>query len=166
MEDHIELSGGLRARMTVFLDDLQNFNESTLLESYRDSRFMSATYFTDEEKEGLQAISIEGMTLRAALDDLIKKRAECGGGICSSHDLKPIYERYFGFSKSDMKKSKIKSARESWCDWKTRTTASLAGVPACDAQDTLLKRISKAKKKSRKKEVARLEALLADTTPP
>lgn len=114
--------------------------------------------------EGLQALSIGGISLRVALDNLINKRADCGGEICSSHDLKPVYERYFGFSKSDMRKPKIKRARKSWSDWKTPTTAS-AAFSVSDAQETLLQKIDKAKKKNRKKEVARLEELLANTRP-
>lgn len=156
------ISGDLRDRITVFLDDLQNFNESTLLENYRDSTFMSSTYFTDDEIDRLQSLTIRGKPLKEKLDDIIKKRADCDGEICSSHDLKPIYERYFGFTKSDMRKPKIKNARESWSDWRTSSVVSEA-FSVSDVRETLTKKINKAKKKNRKKEVAKLEELLANT---
>lgn len=54
------VSGSLRERITVFLDDLQNFDEQTLLENYVDPTFMSSTYFTEQEIERLRAISIRG----------------------------------------------------------------------------------------------------------
>ncbi|CAN0422661.1 unnamed protein product [Ectocarpus sp. 8 AP-2014] len=97
------ISGGLRQRMMVFLDDLQKFNEAALLEKYSDSTFMSWTYFTEEEKEKLVFLTTGGKTLKEALDELFEKRALRNGEVCSPHHLKPIYERFFGFRKPDMK---------------------------------------------------------------
>ncbi|CAM9409293.1 unnamed protein product, partial [Ectocarpus fasciculatus] len=104
----------------VFLDDLQKFNEAALLENYSDSTFMSSTYFTEEEKERLLSLAIGGKTLKETLDELFEKRALCNGDVCSSHHLRPIYERFFGFRKSDMKQKKLKRARETWCNWRRR----------------------------------------------
>lgn len=109
---------GLRERMMVFLDDLQKFNEATLLENYTDSTFMSSTYFTEDEKDRLLSLAIRGRTLKETLDELFEKRALCDGEVCASHHLKPIYERFFGFRKSDMKENKLKRARETWCNWR------------------------------------------------
>lgn len=151
--------------MTVFLDDLQNFNEEYLLETYRDSTFMSETYFTEEEIERLQSLTIRGRTLKQTLDDLVNTRVEKDSAICSSHDLKPLYERYFGFEKVDMSKPKVKEARENWKTWrsieaKEDCSTSSRSSNVRDSRDVLSKKIEKAKKKNRNREVKRLSLLM------
>lgn len=166
------MPGGLRDRITVFLDDLQNFNESALCEEYcEDSTFMSSTYFTVGEKEELLSRTIRGKSLRDELREVLERKAACDGEICSSHDLKPIYERYFGFCKSDMRKHTVRLARESWVQWRTSTVASEApstsgaGRDASSVSDeraALTKKLNKAKLKNRRKDVARLEKILEE----
>ncbi|CAM9935050.1 unnamed protein product [Scytosiphon promiscuus] len=159
-----DISGSLRERITVFLDDLRNFNEQPLLENYVDSTFMSSTYFTTEEIERLQAISIGGEALKDKLDDLVRKRAEKDGEICSSHDLRPLYERYFGFGEDDMRNFKVAKARVSWRNWReSLTSLESTGMPTSDAREALEKKIQKAREKNRNKEVERLSLLLDNT---
>lgn len=156
------ISGSLRHRITVFLDDLQSFNEERLRQNYVDSTFMSSTYFTDDEIERLQALSIRGKTLKEKLHDLVGKRTEKDGMICSSHDLKPIYETYFGFDKADMRKTTIEEARTSWGEWRTSFTGSEPSLKL-GAREALEKRVQKARRKNRNKEVERLSLMLDNT---
>ena len=113
----------LRERMIVFLDDLRRFNEDTLLEKYTDSSFMSETYFTLGEIDMLKNITVEKKMLRQCLDDIIEKRMEEDGMICSSHDLYPLYCLYFGVRKTEMSPSRVKYARSIWKKWSKKIDA-------------------------------------------
>ena len=111
----------IRDRMIVFVNDLKNFNEKRLLHNYTESSFMSTMYFTDIEIMTLKTISIESVTLGESLDNLMIKRQDKDGEICSSHDLCPLYERYFGITKSDYNKRVVKCATKEWRRWKANS---------------------------------------------
>jgi len=104
----------LERRIVVFLDDIKKFNESVLLRNYIDSSFMSETYFTVEEIQNLKSMEINGISLKKALDCLFKKRHE-SGNICSSHDLYPLYMKYFNVQNKS--KRNIKNCRKEWEKW-------------------------------------------------
>jgi len=73
---------------------------------------MSNTYFSDMEIRTLKNIKLGNTTLGQCIDELIETRQEKGGEICSSHDLFPVYVRYFGITKHDYTKRIIKSAKK------------------------------------------------------
>ena len=113
----------LRERMIVFLDDLRRFNEDKLLEKYTDSSFMSETYFTLGEIDILKNLTVEKKMLRQCLDDIIEKRMEKDGMICSSHDLYPLYCLYFGVRKKELSPNGVKHARSVWKKWSKKIDA-------------------------------------------
>ena len=82
----------LYERIIVFLHDVKTFNESVLLENYVDSSYMSTTHFLQHEIDELKSIEVDGKTLASSLDDLFKSKREF---LCSSHDLYPLYAKYF-----------------------------------------------------------------------
>jgi len=116
---------GLRQRIIVFIHDLKTFNHDILLQNYTDSSFMSKTYFTIDEIVELKSIEINGMSLDQCLNNLIEKKSSNGCNICSSHDLFPLYERYFGISKNDCNNKNIKSARCYWRLWRENRFSEL-----------------------------------------
>ena len=91
-----------------------------LLQNYTDSSFMSKTYFTIDEIIELKLIEINGISLEQCINNIVDKKISTGFQICSSHDLCPIYERYFGISKNDCTKKNVKSATYHWSLWREK----------------------------------------------
>jgi len=103
----------LQERVVVFLDDLRTFNERVLLNNCIDSSYMSTSYFTKNEIDELKSIRVDGKTLYSALDDLFKSKKV----LCSSHDLYPLYMKYFDINMKNVTKKNIKTYRKSWSVW-------------------------------------------------
>ena len=98
----------LKQRIIVFLYDLKTFNERVLLENYVDSSYMSTTYFMQDEIDELKSIEVDGKTLASALDDLFKSKSV----LCSSHDLYPLYAKYFGINLKNVSNKTVKKSRK------------------------------------------------------
>ena len=111
------MNNKLEERIIVFLEDLRTFNESILLANYVDSSFMSPSYFTSNEIKELKSIKLDGISLELALDELFKSKEKNKGELCSSHDLYPLYIRYFDIKRRSLSKSNIKSYRKQWRKW-------------------------------------------------
>ena len=84
------------------------------MEKYTDSSFISETYFTPQEIQFLKTIELDGVSLNGALENLFQKRTS---NICSSHDLYPLYFKYFGLNKKDFSNKNIKKSRREWEKW-------------------------------------------------
>ena len=97
----------LKERIIVFLYDLRKFNEGVLLQNCVDSSYMSTSYFTEIEIDELKSIEVDGKTLKSSLDDLFKSKKI----LCSSHDLYPLYVKYFDININNISKKIIKTYR-------------------------------------------------------
>ena len=114
------IMSSLESRIIVFVEDLKTFNEEYLLENYVDPSYMSSTYFNPDEIHMLLDLEKNGVTLRESIDNLVAKRIQKDGAICSSHDLKPLYEKYFNLKKYRNSKE-VKNARLVWKKWRIST---------------------------------------------